>query len=1062
MEIDKQSSNLALPGIVVLIAIAWGIVMSPVSLDSPRPVQPVEWSSFESIPARLWEDPLRAVSRARTKIQGKPDGLPEVRMSLGEGRQALVLTVLIPGAPYFEQQEHRMRTRYAILSALGAQGFSPSRGDSISYFGACLLPPGVEGSPPSRDCSAEKGIELAVPFEWFRKENAAQGDPFGRVLLLWADESRLGEDPLGSLHQILHGQLLEGKDPPGHLAFSIIGPTSSTTIHRYAVGQTAPENDPNHPASVHECSTRCPLKGIRVLSPWSTVKWDKAKFPSHLPYGIDFHPVIGTDDQLLRLIVRELELRNAQPRGNGPLAVIVSEWDTIYGRRMQETFEEAYQEVCLADHWGIDCQKGIESIRRVSYLRGIDGKTALVEERKKDGSGNSEEDEPGAFVERPEGPSQLDYLRRLPRHLKNLVADEGRPIRAIGVLGSDVYDKLLILKALRQEFPKAVFFTTDLDSRLLHPSELGWTRNLIVASQFGLGLVDDLAAGPPQQVSLEQQVAAMVGTRRIPRFRDNYQTANLLAALTALMPQAELEKMFHPRQEQSAAPPSHPRIYEIGRHSPVLLNPSRLQHCPWGQKWTVSLLFIATLACAFAQLGGSAGSSPASRSSNGNGVEATLGGLLRIAAARLGELAALTLKPLLPALAIFLALALVAFFDSNRPGGEPWTLFEGVSLWTTEFLLAGLILLCAAFAARMRSQLNLAAADIDREIFRQKPSLDPSQREGAAGGDGADEAVSRQSAWERFKPKALKELHRIQFRFPRQMGQQTQARAVWEDYKERISPHTQAVRIFFYLIPVAVLCSIQLYIVPPRTFRGTLSWGVDLTLLVVSSFVLYLVIVFVLDLSIMTSLLTRRLSLMDSQWPDKTLAHFAGKEWGGMEGQENGPSQADAGQESERGCPNLEDLCGRKLNETLSEWLDIQLISRLTQTTDQFIYYPFVVALLFALAHHSIFDHWVIGAQELLQLILALAVACIPPILIRRTAEQARQQASQSIEHKIMRARSSEGGSARIDLLKDCLGDVRTLSLGAFSPLTQNPVLRAVLIPFGGLGGLALLESLIQ
>ncbi len=37
--------------------------------------------------------------------------------------------------------------------------------------------------------------------------------------------------------------------------------------------------------------------------------------------------------------------------------------------------------------------------------------------------------------------------------------------RAIGILGSDVYDKLLILRALRPRFPDVVFFTNNLDAQ---------------------------------------------------------------------------------------------------------------------------------------------------------------------------------------------------------------------------------------------------------------------------------------------------------------------------------------------------------------------------------------------------------------------------------------------------------------------------------------------------------------------------------------------------------------------------------------------------------------------
>jgi hypothetical protein len=108
-------------------------------------------------------------------------------------------------------------------------------------------------------------------------------------------------------------------------------------------------------------------------------------------------------------------------------------------------------------------------------------------------------------------------------------------IQAVGVLGSDLYDKLLVLQALRPLLPNARFFTTDLDALLLHPAEQKVTRNLLVASGFGLQLRPDVQGA-------------------IPPFRSNYQTAEFLAARIAV---------------RSNKPPSHcwtdsPRLFEIG------------------------------------------------------------------------------------------------------------------------------------------------------------------------------------------------------------------------------------------------------------------------------------------------------------------------------------------------------------------------------------------------------------------------------------------------------------------------------------------------------------------
>ena len=148
---------------------------------------------------------------------------------------------------------------------------------------------------------------------------------------------------------------------------------------------------------------------------------------------------------------------------------------------------------------------------------------------------------------RAEGPSQLDYIPRLADHIEQVnrelfVDSPAAQIRAIGVLGSDLYDKLLTLQALRPRFPNAIFFTTDLDARLWHPNQLKWTRNMVVASSFGLEL----------QPELQQD---------IPPFRDSYQTAEYLGCLSAL-------GLVSPDELKCISP----RLFEIGRNGPVDLS----------------------------------------------------------------------------------------------------------------------------------------------------------------------------------------------------------------------------------------------------------------------------------------------------------------------------------------------------------------------------------------------------------------------------------------------------------------------------------------------------------
>lgn len=152
-------------------------------------------------------------------------------------------------------------------------------------------------------------------------------------------------------------------------------------------------------------------------------------------------------------------------------------------------------------------------LKSFKVLQGIDGK--LPGDRAEvQTSSNSQKSSPAEFPHvigrLPEGRSQYDYLERLWQQIQQ-VGD----VKAIGVVGSDVYDKLLVLRALKTHFPDCVFFTTDLDAIYSHSDHRQAARNLLIASHFDLSL-------NPQ---LQKSTAA---------FRDSYQTATFLATHLAM------------------------------------------------------------------------------------------------------------------------------------------------------------------------------------------------------------------------------------------------------------------------------------------------------------------------------------------------------------------------------------------------------------------------------------------------------------------------------------------------------------------------------------------------
>jgi hypothetical protein len=246
-----------------------------------------------------------------------------------------------------------------------------------------------------------------------------------------------------------------------------------------------------------------------------------------LAQGITLYRLIATDEALAGTIRAELALRGVDQQ-NLPNhhIVLISEWDTLYGQALPDAMARCLGQVTCKPDTGDP-----KWLHRYKYLRGLDGQMPNVaglgsgngakdsdNKPNKDGKDSSKNRPDPSVKDRAEGEGQYDYLRRLGNRIQELDAElrrDQRGIEAVGVLGSDVYDKLLVLQALRPLLPEAWFFTTDLDALLLHPDGQRPTRNLLVASGFGLQLRPDIQG-------------------EIPPFRSSYQTAEFLAARVAI------------------------------------------------------------------------------------------------------------------------------------------------------------------------------------------------------------------------------------------------------------------------------------------------------------------------------------------------------------------------------------------------------------------------------------------------------------------------------------------------------------------------------------------------
>jgi len=532
----------------------------------PEP-KPYPYLAEQDVDARLWQDPIGAVTRVREEAQRRyerasgekatqnvkamdhpaDDLIRAIEKRCNGGNESvLAIGVMVPGSAYQEVAETRRRYRYAVLAGLNKGGFVPDDPEHIGYF----TPPKVK---------RKKSLPEFIPYEWLHRrqdKEATQNHPGPTsALVFWLDEDVFGSSSLERLDQLAilakRAKCQRKDSTSSSLQLALLGPAASTELEEmvhdvkrapkltanlcgiafYAYGATAEDGALLKDAKplVGYAKPECPSKEF-------TNGENVHDFFGY--YGLGVYRTLGTDKGLATKIAQELGHRGVRPAANKGCdatdaqwahVVMISEWDTVYGRSLLRTMADQFKGTETCSKSGPDDYP--PWIYRFSYLRGLDGQLPSAQPAKDStvqGKEDSDEGEQGKVkeksanekrIERPEGQGQLDYLRRLSGRLQTLQGElrskGGGEIKAIGVLGSDVYDKLIILQALRSQFPSALFFTTDLDARMLHPQELAWTKNLIVGSNFGLELKSMLQGD-------------------IMPFRDSYQTSVYFSTLIAL------------------------------------------------------------------------------------------------------------------------------------------------------------------------------------------------------------------------------------------------------------------------------------------------------------------------------------------------------------------------------------------------------------------------------------------------------------------------------------------------------------------------------------------------
>jgi uncharacterized integral membrane protein len=139
-------------------------------------------------------------------------------------------------------------------------------------------------------------------------------------------------------------------------------------------------------------------------------------------------------------------------------------------------------------------------------------------------------------------------------------------------------------------------------------------------------------------------------------------------------------------------------------------------------------------------------------------------------------------------------------------------------------------------------------------------------------------------------------------------------------------------------------------------------------------------------------------------------------------------------------------------------WEKIENIAKTTDNVGKMIYAPFIILLLMIVSRHPIFDHWGWPIPLILVILLSITGALYAAFMLRRTAEKFRRDVLRTLEDDYVETKLKEGDSKDANTIHFLITRIQSLNQGAFSSLSKNPILRAVLIPFGGVGALSLID----
>ena len=1057
----KQSdSKIAVAGALTLVLALAGAMLVKEPLRSSRPVgtglDMKATIDEQTVRARLWEDPVAAVQRGLREIKSNRPAatsaptmtqrLRSLRQAIGErikdGQRVTVLLATTSGGPYVESTESRIRDRYAVGTALGVSCYAPEQEGQLSFV----------------EWDSQSSLP-ALPYEWYRLRRTRlceeESSRAHSVLVVWFPDEALTRGFFASLTSFSQALVCREAEMKSEclltvdrrkvvqlnpqlqrsVTFKILGPHSSSAFRALLAEAGESYSEP------HEGIGIWPNRDgwIELYSPWSSamkgllaygLKPSGGKGSVCASYtaceqefarrlagaNIRLTYDIVSDDQLFESLVEELERR--QVRLGWDAVILIGEWDSFYGRTLPIEFRaaackkiatfserdlETIEVPVTVKQWCPDIPHAVDlqirrqadyeslrlNVQRYSYLSGLDGEVP-GEDKNKAARGDSAKD---SQRERPEGTSQVDYVRAL----VNRIQDEGEGARAIGIFGTDPYDSLLIIKALRPAFPHAIFFTVGLDARHLHPSEYKWTRNMVITSPFGLQLDGGLQ-------------------RDVPPFRSSYQTSTYFATLQAV----SHVSCRHKQSERTSGPCEtayhaaltpedrvyeagiYPRLFEVGRNGAVDLSIVTTEGVRTIHPLRPDLDYTGT----YGQLRQGVGfdnTAVAAGTVVGFAlfiVVAWSNQRLWSAIVRHPRLLSITAVMLVALFTVFIVAGGADALLAGHDEGEPFSWTAGVSIWPSELLRLVVVVLSALLFVKGARDLKKNGEQIDAKFQFEDTS-------------------TRQ----RLSPKTFwRNLQRVYH--PLATVASMKVDQAWGRYREASQLSQGTVRaLLLFILYMAVMWAIGHFVLDEEYIhpcRGYLSCHVDSFMTLAS-----VAIVVLLNLAVFDAVMLCR------RWIGWVVSSTGG--WS-QQVQEEYLRNYGLGEAQKAEFEKLKYLAV------------VDLIAQRTEVINRLIRYPFIALLIMIAARNEYFDIWNYPLLLLLSWSVNVLVALLGAFLLYQSASQAKSVMLAGLNRQIVQTLGvGKDHDIRVKQIQHVISEVEDNEQGAFVPLYQQPVVESSL-----------------